>query len=1085
MPSLLDNLTSSFGSDGFDFETAFSNLGGALTAVAPSGVSLDQAALGSITSGLGSGGFGAIGTTVSSVLQQAGGLSGSIAAPASLVQPLTGAFAGASSFATADPRSLLQLLEDAAATGDGTQGLAALAGPLSALSAVRSSPLVASALQLFATLVPGGLQIERTITAAGDSAGGVVALVRLLGALMSTDALTREIGSTAASIQVMLDAPSAQAAVTQLRAPNAAHLPQLIADADPNDPDAVAAVAQPVAVYAGGIRSAADRLVRGLAFGEATLVGADLDTVGQGLTQASQLLVESDLAPVHELAADVAAKLDPLLRIDLGAPAASLDAFLAEIDGLVGRLGTAVGSIDPATLARPVTNALTTVLAPLHEVENVANQATAAIRSAFQTAQQLIASIDLRPVTDAIHTAVQPVVDALHELETLIGEAEAELQTLAEDVTAALNTVRTTLDGAAATIHGAFANVKQTIDDLHLENLEQTLEQDLKSVASTLESAQVQPYFDTAIDALNTAKSVIAAVPISLLPDDTRKELDDAVKPIKDIDFDTEVRDVLENALDEIMTALDTDVLDEIDEAFHEVLAFIQGIDPRARLQQFEQEDFDPMLERIRAVDPTEVLKPISDVIDQVKAAIADIDLRHDVLGPLEDAFTQVEQAFADLDPAALLAPVEQALGQLRQQIVNALGLDTWTARLALVDPFVTTLLGRLDFDTVVALLDAAWGELEPSPEPSGTSALGTIVSGLLAGTGLTLRMDSFGTVTRWIGGADASAEVAGRLEAAAAGIESTAAVVQRVDPQALVAAAQPGYAAVVAAVQALPEGSLLRGRLEPLLAGASPLDLLGTTVDNRNRYLASLTALAGSLRALAASARGEVNAIARGLRDALRPLLVVGDRVKMVFARVGFDVVNKSLRQLVRELFERVKPSRVLAPLSSAIAALKTKVAALIHDGLVAPLQDALATIQAAIDALDISFIRTSLQELHDQIAADIHQLRPSVLLADVLDAFDETKQTIAAFDPLGPVRTAIDEMKAAIDDVAAHYRPTVLFAPLLDVYDEVVQALGSLDVRTLLDPVLKALEDIKTQLDNGLDGTAAALKQLQAALP
>jgi hypothetical protein len=491
------------------------------------------------------------------------------------------------------------------------------------------------------------------------------------------------------------------------------------------------------------------------------------------------------------------------------------------------------------------------------------------------------------------------------------------------------------------------------------------------------------------------------------------------------------------------------------------------------------------MLARIRAVDPTEVLKPVSDAIDEVKGAVAGIDLRHDVLGPLEDAFDQLERAFAQLDPAELLAPVEQQLAQLRQTIANALGLDVWTARLALVDPFVVSLLARLDFDTIVALLDAAWTELEPAPDPSGTSALGTVVAGLLAGTGLTVRMDSFATVTRWIGGADASAEVTGRLDGAAAALDEVVAVVQQVDPQALVAAVQPTYNAVDTAIQALPEGSLLRDRLEPLLAGASPLDLLGGAVDNRNRYLAAVTAEAASLHALSASARGEVNAIAQGLRDALRPLTTIPDRVKMLFARIGLDVTQKSLRELVRELFQQVTPSRILAPLSPAVAALKAKVAALVHDGLVAPLQDAIATIQGALDVLDISFIRTGLQAIHDQITADIDQLRPSVLLADVLNAFDETKATIAAFDPLAPVRTAIDDMKAAIDDVANHYRPTVLFAPLLDLYDEVVKALGTLDVHALLDPILKALEDIKTQLDNGLDGTAAALKQLQAALP
>ena len=491
------------------------------------------------------------------------------------------------------------------------------------------------------------------------------------------------------------------------------------------------------------------------------------------------------------------------------------------------------------------------------------------------------------------------------------------------------------------------------------------------------------------------------------------------------------------------------------------------------------------MLARIQAVDPTEILKPVSDVIDEVKAAIASVDLRHDILGPLEDAFDQLEKAFDDLNPAAMLQPLEDEVGNLRAQIENALRLNQLQDTLNRVDPFVAQLLARLDFDALVALLDAVWTQLEPAPHPPGTSALGTVVSGLLEGAGLRIRMDSLDVVSGWIGGADASAEVAGKLDAAAAELDGAVAVIQRVDPQALVASVQPTYAAVNAAVQALPEGSLLRDRLEPLLAGASPLDLLGGVVDNRNRYLASLTALAAAVHGLAASGRSELNAIAHGLRDALRPLAVIPDRIKSLFARVGLDVANKSLRTLVRELFAEVTPSRILAPLSAAVAALKVKLVALVHDGFVAPLNDALATIKGALDALDISFIQKDLQALHDQIAADIDQLQPSVLLADVLNAFDATKATIAAFDPLAPVRTAIDAMKAAIDDVANHYRPTVLLAPVLDLYDDIVKALGTLDVHKLLDPVLKALADIKTQLDGGLDETAAALKQLQAALP
>ena len=1085
MPSLLDTLTSSLSSGGFDLNTAVGGLGSATSGITPTGASLDQGALGQIGQNLGGGGFGAIGSSVTGVLGQATSVQSGFPQPTSLLQPLTGALGTASTFATADPRELLLAFEQAAATGDGAVGMAALAGPLSALSSVRSNALVATALQLLTAALPGGFQLDRTISRFGDQATGIAALVQLIGALMSTEALTREVSTTASTIGAMLDGASADSALASLGSAAGAQLADLIASASPDDPDQVDAIAPAVAAFAASIRGAADTLVTGMAFGEATLAGAGLDSVATGITQATGLLNEAALAPVRTLATEVAGWIDPLLRIDLGSPAASVDAFVAELTGLVATLSTAVDSIDPGVISRPLSKSLGTVLAPLHEVESVAHQATAAIQSAFQTVQQAISAIDLRPVTDAIHTAVQPVVDALHDLEQLIGAAQTELETLANDLTTALTTLRATFDATAGTIHDAFTGVANTVEGLHLDQLQSTIQNELQSVANTLESAQVKPYFDTATSALNTAKSVIAAVPLSLLPDDTKQELDSAIQPLKDIDFDTDVRDVLEQQLDAILTALNTDVLDEIDQLYQEVVAFIKSVDPRAALQQFEQEDFDPMLARIQAIDPTEILKPVSDVIDEVKAAIANVDLRHDILGPLEDAFDELEKAFDDLNPAAMLQPLEDEVGNLRAQIENALRLNQLQDTLNRVDPFVTALLARLDFDTLVSLLDAVWTQLEPAPDPSGTSALATVVSGLLEGAGLRIRMDSFNVVSGWIGGADASAEIAGRIDAAAAELDAAVAVVQRVDPQALVASVQPTYAAVNSAVQALPGGSLLRDRLEPLLAGASPLDLLGGAVDNRNRYLASLTALAAAVHGLAASARSELNAIAHGLRDALRPLAVIPDRIKSLFARIGFDVANKSLRTLVRELMAQVTPSRILAPLSAAVASLKVKLAALVHDGFVAPLNDALATIKGALDALDISFIQKDLQALHDQIAADIDQLKPSVLLADVLNAFDETKATIAAFDPLAPVRTAIDAMKAAIDDVANHYRPTVLLAPVLDVYDDIVKALGTLDVHKLLDPVLKALDDIKTQLDDGLDGTAAALKQLQAALP
>jgi hypothetical protein len=166
-------------------------------------------------------------------------------------------------------------------------------------------------------------------------------------------------------------------------------------------------------------------------------------------------------------------------------------------------------------------------------------------------------------------------------------------------------------------------------------------------------------------------------------------------------------------------------------------------------------------------------------------------------------------------------------------------------------------------------------------------------------------------------------------------------------------------------------------------------------------------------------------------------------------------------------------------------VNALKAKAAALAHDGVVVPLQGALADLNGLLGELDVGFVRTDLQAVHDQIAADIDAFRPSNVLAPIVASVEATQHTIAAFDPLGAVREAVEAMKAAVEEVGNDFRPTTIFAPILDSYEHVLAAAEGLDVRNLLKPILDALDEVKQQLDQGLDEAADALDHLQAALP
>jgi len=543
---------------------------------------------------------------------------------------------------------------------------------------------------------------------------------------------------------------------------------------------------------------------------------------------------------------------------------------------------------------------------------------------------------------------------------------------------------------------------------------------------------------------------------------------------------------VLEGQLHEILHTLDTSVLDEVAAAYAEVLAFLESIDPRDAFDELERETFDPMLERLAAIDPTEVLRPVSEVLDTLKDAVRSLDLRADVLAPLDDAFGELRDAFADLDPAAAVQPLVDQVGELGGGIAETLHLDEWLDRLDAVQSFVDRNLERLDLERLVGLLDDAWDELRPAPgKHEGPSLVGTLLSGLLADIGLPVAADSFTAIVRWLGGADAAAEVRGRLGGAADALAAAQTAVEHADVQALAAAVQPLHRDLLAAVQTHPEESLLRRRLEPALAASAPADLFGAHVDNRTRYLAALDQAHAALQQAAASGRSELNAVARGLRDALRPLSAVPDKLRALLARFGIDVDGRSLREISQGLFDLFEPSRLLAPVTSAFAALREKVSALVRDGLLAPVRGGVADLQGVLAVLDISFLTTELQQIHDELLAQIDALLPSALLGPIVDSFEETQRTILDFDPLGDARAVVDEMKAVVTEVVNDFRPTTIFAPVLDVYDHILRIAQGLDVKDLLRPVLAALADIEAQLDEGLDRTADALDRLQAALP
>ncbi len=949
-------------------------------------------------------------------------------------------------------------------------------------AAVQEGP-IGDLFAVLAELVPG-VSLGGAIGKLQGPVGGVAGLVTLAGGLMATEALTVKLLNQSKTVDSMLDVALARDAGIRLeRLATNTSLAAGLATIDPADLSAVERVIAPIDEFMRTVHEVRDVWTQGLAFGEGALLGLDVAGCAAGLVVARAALDEAALAPVGELAVTIRGLVDPVLDLPLPDPAGSLDEIVGEGLELLVELRDNVAAFDAAGVVGIVTGSLEAIVAPITEVVATLETVAASVSSAIRTVRDLVQDIDLSPVEIAIDTVVEPVRDVLGGIETAIAVAQEPIVTVAETVSTVLVEIRGSIEGAAALITTALGRLSAALDAVDIAAVQEAIESGLGAVVETLTRAQLAPYFDTAIDVIDTTADVVDAVPFGVLPTDVQQEVVDAVKPVKEIRFDV-IADRLQAELSGIIAALNTDVLDEVDAAYQAVLGFLASVDPKAAILEFEDGPFAEFRATVAAIDPAAVLEPVEAALAEVQGLLSGVDISQDVLAPIQAVFDDLIVRYDDLDPRNLLEPARAEVDGVRQEVIDSLRLDEWAPAIQSVRDFVVTALDRIEPAAIATGFDRSTIDGLLSELPSATGPIGAIVSSLSQAAGMAADADAWAAVATWFGEVDGRLSIEGRLQASAELLGNTRDAVRQLDPAPLVAAAQAQYRALQAAADNLAADTLLKDAVEPLLAGPSPAELLGPIIENRGRYLARLDLDAAAMLQVSGNGHSEINAITDGLTDALRPITSIGAWLRSLLARFGVTDPERPFVSILETLLDIAGPDRVLPPLRDLIAAIRDKVTEII-DAALAPALEMTTAIESAVGLIDIGPVIDEVTSLHAEIGGQIAALTPEALLGDVIARFDATVDRLETFDPLAPVRGVIDDMTLTVETTFDTLRPTVIFQDVCDIYATILELAGGLDVRGLLEPILTALEGIALQLDVGLEETAEALGRLQAALP
>ncbi|MGE4560918.1 MAG: hypothetical protein AB7E77_12015, partial [Desulfobulbus sp.] len=824
--ALLTSLTEALG-DGFLPTTLQSVMSGGFDVSAPN-IDLTQAQ--GITGSLSSFSLTSLSTSVSSVRQS--GLDGISGLPGvdTLLQPLTTALRFGDQLATADIDGLFTRLQQAGESANVAHalGLDGLDESIRSVIDLQSDSGLASLLALGSSLLPINLADE-----AGNILNrldGVTVALKTIGSLMSLHACFEKTLEVASGINGLL-VPH-ELAAQRLRLvgwKNNTTLAAEISAVAADDSEAISRLNTQVYEFVNDIHTFTATLQRGLGFGDAALARAGLDRLEQNVDTVSNILLATRLEATQALTSGLRDWLTAHLPADFGSPAASMDAAIGEIQGMADELVAQIQSLPVERMAEPVTGAVGQVTTVVTELNNGLATAVSTIRSVFEHIRQLIDSLNLASIAETISAALRPVVQVIEQLESFIETVSTTIETTMGLAADAVKQVKQKIESGAAEVAGAFAQVETVLAGLDMETLVTGMKAGIQAVVDTLHQVDLDPYFDTAVDAMDTVSSIIEAVPVSLLPDDMEADLHNAVQPVKSIDFDRDVRQILVQKLEAILDKVDADILGEIDRMFKEVIAFLQEHDPREKLEELERDYFDPMLATILAVNPEEILKPVTDVIDEVRDRILEIDVRALVVDQIDGVFDEIIGYYDQCDPEPLLAPVVEEVDAFRTRIIELTGIDTWVDHIDTLQQQLNTWLDAIDFAKVISQIDGIYTSMLRSlgQDAGTTTVMGGFIAGLLSGS-VSLRASSYGTVLRWISGAEDGVEtVQGLIGGSLDSLRATLAQVDGLQPDRVSTEVLPCYRAVKQAVDALPPEHPLRLSLAAPLAACSPADLL------------------------------------------------------------------------------------------------------------------------------------------------------------------------------------------------------------------------------------------------------------------
>jgi len=774
----------------------------------------------------------------------------------------------------------------------------------------------------------------------------------------------------------------------------------------------------------------------------------------------------------------IRAELDA--AVALAAPAD----IAADVEAMTGQVIELLASFDAAPLRDVLGTAIDGLNTAADQVDRLLSEVAAKVALAFDQLDQVLAQVDPAPLIAQVQQAITQFGQALQaKVQELFEPVRAAIAQGVGEIANAVSSFDPTVivDALKDAIH----QLAQVLDAPEVKNAIAAIRQTIEAAAGQISALSFSPVTGGVIVEIDAVTALLKKLDPSLLGMPAKLALTGAVA-------------LLPGDLSPVTTPVTAEFSALVDAGPKPLLTQVQG-QPQKLLDQVRRFSPDqligdelgkPLADLIRELEkfkPSALLAPVNDALAQLKQEIAQRADPSQVFAPLEAVFDGLLQRLDALDPAKLVQPLDTELRGAIDAAVTALPADELVAALdAILAPVQHVRDLAVSARTAIEGLQARFAGLADG-EAQIRAWYQPVLDKVGAIADVASLQPAFDAVTAALERLKAAA-LSGRLDASAAALMHA---LTDFAPDVRLAAVGRSYRAIrgdaVAALPASPDKAAIQAllaRFSPAQASfARPFEGLARWRDALRR---DLEALAPLLANWDARFHGSPHGVFAGFA---RSNVSAAD-VRAIFAEALEREVVRPLGELVGAVHGITAAAEpVVGKLGALAGALQAKLDELVTGpGAVGGVRDALAALIARLRAINLQFLIGELHGVFASVKGKLEAVGPAAVKTSVqtafngaLDALDVSHLLPAAelaaidqsYEQILTTLRALDPKKIVVEAVQPEFEA------------KVVPLIAAFDITVVIEALIAKLDALKVELSDEFGKVNTSYKAMLAAVP